>query len=398
MTSPSHKSLLLVILYILLSFSTAHAQSAAQCKQRSEKAIQSCYDALAKAIEENNKRAGAGGGQAVQENALIGVDEFGLAAIESNKVLEECKKAEEECSKVCIPSKGKDQKEQQEIEAQRKKCKIETGKGKAAGEGAKKQNEGAQKDAGKTAEKSNEQKKPEGGAPPPPPPPPPSPPPSPTPTPEPTKLPGDVSGAKNIQATPGECSGAGFGAVNPNCVPGGSAAPTTPASAVDPLQAKCQGTQDMSQECINYRAKQALGGNTNIASIPSAGGALAPASAGGGSSGSGGSSGQAKLDRQINIPDVIGQKEGQGLGGVDGAGGFSGYGGAGGGGGFSPESLQLGGGGAGAKGSSGRGVAAASAVASDVGRSPGPSVLSIVSEVIRNRCNAGRFLHCDPRK
>jgi hypothetical protein len=102
----------------------------------------------------------------------------------------------------------------------------------------------------------------------------------------------------------------------------------------------------------------------------------------------------ATLDGQkYKLNDVQGSREGGSLG-VDAAGGFSGYGDKGGSGfGSSDAGGSSGMGGASPASAAGGGLVAN---AKDIEKQNGFSVIRIVSDVLRSRCEKGRFLHCGP--
>lgn len=131
-------------------------------------------------------------------------------------------------------------------------------------------------------------------------------------------------------------------------------------------------------------------------SIPGGGGA-----AGGGSKGGGGGGGapggagntQSLIDAsKLNLAELQGSREGASLA-ADSAGGFSGYGG----GAKGDDESSIPGMKTQSQGGNGT-IAGGVASATDVEKRYGPSVITIVSDVIRNKCAQGRFLHCGPGK
>lgn len=405
MTTPS--LIFLGLSFVFFSSPSAHANAAQQCKQKADKLKKDCDKAFQTARDEAIQKGGEFGDRAQSEDAINKhAGSFMGATDQVNEILgateKYCEKKEKECEQICKEEKGKDAKEKQEIAKALKDCKEKIGEKKKALQGGQGQNKQAKQGAEKTQGGSGSDKKQEGqggeqkqggqqGGPPPGGAPPQSPPTEPktAETQPPTKLPGDVSGARPGTFANNECNGSDFGGTNPNCIPGSTTTPnngTAVASVEDPLKKKCL-SGDNSPECQAYRASTA---------------GLAPASAGGAGGGTGGalsSSGQARLDPDIRIPDVLGTKEGQGPNiNVDGAGGHSGYGGPGGSGSSLEESLfgnRNSGSNSGAP--AGRGFATASAVASDVAANPGPSVISIVSNTIRNWCASKAVPNCGPR-
>ncbi len=413
MTTPSWFSPYVIgVVLALTAFPIQGAASTlAQCKQKSQKLKKKCEDVVKQTKTDNDaavaKRQGEIGGAGNHRSAEI-LSMESLAAYEREmKGMKECEEQEKQCEKACDQSKAPAN-EKLQVKKEFESCKQDIDKKKQALKGAGGQNQDANKGAQKTGDASGADKKQEGGgegdkkkegggggAPPPPPPPPPSPPTEPktadnqTP---PTRLPGDASGGSTGTFANNECNGSSFGAVNPNCIPG-AGQPTTGtavASVEDPLKKKCL-SGDNSPECQNYRASTA---GLATASTGSGGGG------GGGGGVGGGSSTQARLDPNIPIPDVQGNREGLSGLNVDAAGGYSGS--SGGAGGSSSSSLEdsLFGNrnsGSGSGAGAGRGFATASAVASDVASNPGPSVISIVSTTIRNWCTSKAVPNCGPR-
>ncbi len=395
-----------ILLSMLVTGGEAFA-SAAQCKQKAEKLKKECdtkfkeTQAAINAMPEevHAEMDAAGLTQAINHGAgsmIAKSDDAIKALVDTEK---HCKEKQDQCEQVCKPSAGKTPLEKNQIAEAMKDCKEKIEAKKKALKGAQGQNQQAKKGAEKTQAGSGEQKQqgggeqkpPGGGAPPGGAPPGGAPPEAPkaAETPTPTSLPG--SEQKKAEATPQECNDSSFGGTNPNCVPKAASGPAT-ATTEDPLKKKCEGTTDNSPECLAYRGKK-----IGVASIPTAGfQAASTGGGGGGGSGSTASGTQAVLTPDIKIPDSQGTKEGLNAG-VDSAGGFSGYGTASAGGSTLEDMPPLGGS-RNTASAAGGGLAAMGLGVTDVARSHGPSVITIVSDVIRNRCNAGRFLHCEPRK
>lgn len=155
-------------------------------------------------------------------------------------------------------------------------------------------------------------------------------------------------------------------------------------------------SQDVCGTDPDYLAQAQMSG-AKAASLPAAGAAVA---GGGGGTGSGSSAATASSNEDKKPAEEEGKRETLSAG-VDSAGGYSGGGDSGSSGGseYQPQSLQNGLGGIGGRGTASSGSDGAMAVASDVqGNAFGPNVFSILGEVLRNRCQSGKLLHCVPSK
>lgn len=407
-----------ILLVLGLGSAEAFASAAEKCRTDAEGEKRMCKSKVDDVRTANRQMAEATAARARARGDAIAPagSELETALSTANRNLadgmKQCKERKDKCKDVCKESNGKDAAEKKKIADYKKKCEkdIQTllsqmeqdhAQNNTAAPQAKETNKqagaspgGGDKGGGDKGGGEQGKGQQQGGGQPPGGQPPQGEPPknqAQTPTPTPTALPGQVSGGTPVASVPQECNEASF-QTNPNCVPKGTAGSTAVATVEDPLKKKCEGTTDQSAECLAYRGQKA-GVN-----IPAGGIGTASAGGGGGGGGLGSSGAQATLVPDIKIPETAaGMKEGLG-GGVDSAGGFSGYGTASAGGAGLEDLPPLGGGGRATASASAGSFGTMSANATDIGRTPGPSVISIVSDVIRNRCNAGRFLHCEPKR
>jgi hypothetical protein len=168
------------------------------------------------------------------------------------------------------------------------------------------------------------------------------------------------------------------------------------------LQAICSCPNDISLGSKLVEVCKSAFATSNPESIPGGVGAAAAAGGGGGTGGGmGGTPGSQSLidaNKLLNAAELQGSREGQsnlGSLGADG-GGFSGYGM----GGAVPDEASLGGSGIRPTSAGGRAVTSSgptSANATDVEKLYGPNVIHIVSDVLKNKCAQGRFMHCGPK-
>lgn len=412
---------------MLILGSTAQADLES-CK-KGAKAHQSGCDSFKKTAKEKAdavaaiKSAGAKenpsqnySGDALRDAAASSADAF-------DEAIRNCKVTKEGCEKSCPKSGAKDATEQAAIDKQRKSCENAIQRMIAGLTAESTQNRTAAPKAGETAKESKsspssngnqsqtEPKKEANNSQP-------MPPPPAAPPQQQAEKPKDKEEAKtetasaSPAATPTEekkkeedpKTGFAVASETSEC----KKVPKTAVCEKMELQAFCADSKNSkSSKC----AGQIQTASVDPSAIPAAGSVgFAPASAGGGGGGAatGGATGQQSLvdaNKLRQLANEAGTRDGKndknpfGNMSVDGGGGFGAYG-AGPGGSSSDEDSNSSGGGFRGQSVGGRSVSSLpeAANATDIEKLYGPSVVHILSDNIKRKCDQGRFMHCEPKR